>query len=282
MGAENSEAFTYIGINIKQNPDMSITVDQQNYTNSLNLIPLTKEQTLEPQRKLNERETKLLKNAIGQLNWLANISRPEISYQVSTISAKIKTATIADIKETNKIIKLVKQNKSFITFPSLHLPSTKVVMYSDASFNNITDGNSQGGYIVFLSDKHNNSSPIAWKSTKLCRVARSTSAAETLAFMEGPDTAYFVSQTGKESTSIPPLSSITTYTDNKSLYDSTNKTNQVADRRIRVEISAIREMKDKDEISINWISQESQVADCLTKKGASYTNMVSALQNGKL
>ena len=208
IGAENSEAFTYIGINIKQNPDMSITIDQQNYTNSLNLIPLTKEQTLEPQR-----ETKLLRSAIGQLNWLANISRPEISYQVSRISAKIKTVTIADIKETNKIIKLVKQNKSFITFPSLHLPSTKVVMYSNASFNNITDGNSQGGYIVFLSDKHNNSSPIAWKSTKLCHIARSTLAAETLAFTEGADTAYFVSQIGKESTLIPPLLSITTYTD---------------------------------------------------------------------
>ena len=70
-------------------------------------------------------------------------------------------------------------------------------------------------------------------------------------------TAYFVSQIGEESILIPPLSSITTYTDNKSLHDSTNTTNQVADRRLRVEISAIREMKDKDEISINWIRQSS-------------------------
>ena len=282
MGKETSEAFTYIGINIKQNDDMSITIDQENYTNSLNLISLTKEQILDPHRKLNEKETTSLRSAIGQLNWLANISRPEISYQVSTISAKIKTATISDIKETNKIIKFVKQNKSFITFPSLHLPSTKVVMYSDASFNNLSDGNSQGGYIIFLSDKYNNSSPIAWKSTKLRRVARSTLAAETLAFTEGADTAYFIAQIGEESTLIQPSSPINTYTDNKSLHDSTNTTNQVADRRLRVEISAIREMKDKGEISLSWISKDNQIADCLMKKGAPYNNLTSALQNGKL
>ena len=56
MGKETNEAFTYIGINIKQNDDMSITIDQENYTNSLNLISLTKEQILDPHRKLNEKE----------------------------------------------------------------------------------------------------------------------------------------------------------------------------------------------------------------------------------
>ena len=161
VGTENSEAFTYVGINIKQNKNMSIIIDQQSYTNSINTIPLNNEQVSSPQRKLNENEKTLLRSAIGQLNWLANISRPEISFQVSNISSKISNATISDIKEANKIIKFVKENKSHITFPSLDLKSTKIVMFSDASYNNIPDGNSQGGHVVFLTDKHKMSCPLS-------------------------------------------------------------------------------------------------------------------------
>ena len=40
---------------------------------------------------------------MGQLNWLAGISRPEISFQICKISARIKSATIADIKAINKV-----------------------------------------------------------------------------------------------------------------------------------------------------------------------------------
>ena len=63
-------------------------------------------------------------------------------------------------------------------------------MFSDVSFNN--DGYSQGGHILFIADKFNMSSPVLWKSTKVRRVARSTLAAETLAFTEGADTACFI------------------------------------------------------------------------------------------
>ena len=33
--AENNKAFTYVGINIKQKEDMSISIDQQTYAESL-------------------------------------------------------------------------------------------------------------------------------------------------------------------------------------------------------------------------------------------------------
>ena len=125
---------------------MSITIDQQSYTDSVNIIHLNREQVSKPQ---------LLRSAIRQLNWLPNISRPEISFQVSHISSKIVDANISGIKETNKIMKFVKEYKNHIIFPSLHLESTKIVMFSDASFNNLSDGYSQGGYIVFIADKFN-------------------------------------------------------------------------------------------------------------------------------
>lgn len=49
------------------------------------------------------------------------------------------------------------------------------------------------------------------------------------------------------------------------MYDSASTTSQIADKRLRVEMSAIRETKDKGEISVHWIDKENQIVDCLTR-----------------
>ena len=58
-------------------------------------------------KKTKKKEKLPLRSAIGQFNWIFNISRPVISFQVSNISLKIKDAFISYTKETNKIIKFV-------------------------------------------------------------------------------------------------------------------------------------------------------------------------------
>ena len=80
----------------------------------------------------------------------------EIHYKVSNISSRNEEVTKnkekkkeKTIKETNEIIKFVKENKSYITFVSLHFPSTKITMYSDASFNNASNCYSQGKHILY-------------------------------------------------------------------------------------------------------------------------------------
>ena len=76
--------------------------------------------------------------------------------------------------------------------------------------------------------------------------------------------------------------SIIAFTDNLSLVDASNTTTQVSDKRLRVELAAIREMQEQSEISIRWISKENQLADVLTKKGAPCNKLLSTLQNGNL
>ena len=71
---------------------MPIIIDQQNYIEIPQPIPINKDQLLYPHRKLNKNESSSLKCAIGLSNWLAKISRLEISYQVSAISSKKKDA----------------------------------------------------------------------------------------------------------------------------------------------------------------------------------------------
>ena len=140
VGSENHKSFTYVGTNLKQDDDFSITVDQHACNESIQPIPVTREQISNSHRNATDKERSSIRSAVSQLNWLANISRPEISFQVSNISTRITKATVQDIRETNKIIKFAKSNRSYITFSSLHLPSDKVIMYSDASFNNLCNG----------------------------------------------------------------------------------------------------------------------------------------------
>ena len=265
-----------------QNTDASITINQSTYTDSINAIPLDQDLLKDPQKRLNDYEVKLLRSALGQLNWIANMTCPDISFTVSKVSSHIKEATVSHVKEINKLIKHVKDTPSSVTFPTLDIVSTRVVAFTDSSFNNLDDGGSQGGQIVFLKDKFNRSCPISWRSTRVRRVARSTLAAESLDFADGIDTASFVAKIAMEFQIIKPDSSTLAITDSRSLYDAANTSTQISDRRLRVEISAIRDAKDKGEIEILWTSKDNQLADVLTKKGASSSSILEAIGRGRL
>ena len=56
VGSENHKSFTYVGINLKQNDDFSITVDQHAYTESIQPIPATREQISNPHRNATDKE----------------------------------------------------------------------------------------------------------------------------------------------------------------------------------------------------------------------------------
>ena len=65
------------------------------------------------------------------------------------------------------------------------------------------------------------------------------------------------------------------FTDNQSLHDTINTTKQILDRRLRVEISALIQMCDKNKVTVNWLSKHHQLSDVLTKKGASYHQSIA-------
>ena len=194
-------------------------------------------------------------------------------------------ATVSHLVKANKILRNVKNSPNSIGFSKLFdLKNLKVVVYTDASFANLPNGGSQGGQIVFLVDKNNNSCPLAWKSNRIKRVVKSTLAAETLSFVEGCDMGIFMSKivseiiTGANSSSLP----VTCMTDNKSLYDAAHTTRIISDTRLRVEMSIVREMIEKKEITLSWIKSTDQVADVLTKEGSSSSPILKILEDAHL
>ena len=143
---------------------------------------------------LSNEEKTSYRSAVGHLNWVAEISRPDISFSVCEASTKFKQATVADVLYVNKIIKNLKNSKNAINFPQLNLNNIKLQLFTDAIFNNLPNGGSQAGQIIFLTDDKSNTCPLYWNSSKIKRVVRSTIAAETLSLLEGCDVAMYVNR----------------------------------------------------------------------------------------
>ena len=109
----------------------------------------------------------------------------------------VKDATVSDLIAPNKVVKFIQNITTCIHIPTFDTEWLNIKLYSDASFNNLLNSSSQGGFIILLSDNYNNVARIAWSPIKLQRFARSTMAAETLALSDSCDTSYFVASLKK-------------------------------------------------------------------------------------
>ena len=110
------------------------------------------------------------------------------------LSAKFKQATVADVLYVNKIIKNVNNSKNPINFSQLNLSNIKLELFTDASFNNLSNGGSQAGQIFFLTDDKSKTSPLYWNSSKIKWVVRSTIAVETSSLSEGCDVGMYINK----------------------------------------------------------------------------------------
>jgi hypothetical protein len=167
-----------------------------------------------------------------------------------------------------------------IKFNKLEMPM-HLLAYCDASYANLPNGSSQGGYIIFLADKNRNVSPVSWSSRKLRRVCKSTEAAETMAMLDTIDTCVWIGTILEEICS-GLIETTVIRTDNRSLYDAVHATTAVEEKRLRVELAAIRESIRKAEIKVEWIPKSMQLADCLTKQGADSKKLRDVLEEGSL
>ena len=153
-----------------------------------------------------------------------------------------------------------------------------------SSLGNLKDGGSEGGFIIYLVGENDVSSPIMWKSKKLYRVVKSAMAAETLNQVEAAEACFWLANLLNEilycKSNDTKNIKIECFTDNHQLYDSVYSIRPIQDKRLRTEIALLREMINKNEITkINWIENKYQIADCLTKYGASSEKLLNTQLN---
>ena len=119
------------------------------------------------------------------------------------------------------------------------------------------------------------------QTRKLKRVVKSTLTAETLALQEVIEAAIMIKAMFLEILNVDahnqilPIKCVT-------LHDAVYSTKTLTEKRLKIELCAIREWLEKQEIhSVIWVCSEDQLADCLTKEGASREKLYDKL-SGKV
>lgn len=278
IGSAEDGSFKYVGLNI-DSAGNGFTVDQLKYASTLNPVVISQRRIKAKTSALMEGERRDYRSAVGQLNWISTQTRPDISFDVCELSQLFNRASVGDMVRVNKVIQRVKTDAVKLVYPRLSsLSECYFECYSDASFGNLSDSGSQGGYIIFISDGTGVRCPISWQSRKLKRVVKSTLAAETLALLDCAEAAVYLSSILAELT-LRDRFNIRCYVDNKSLVESLNSCKLVDDKRLRIDMAVLKNMISCGEIEpVSWISTEHQLANCLTKRGASVGSLLAAVR----
>ena len=160
IDSRSSSMFRYIGLEIKQDKK-DIILNQANYLNGVHCISVNAKRAASKYDDINEEEMSKLKSLVGQLGWLSNNTRPDISYDVLEISCSFKRPIVDDLLKVNKCVKKLKANNLNLIFSNLgDLTKIKLCTFSDASHANLPDGySSAGGYIVFLVGENGTCAP---------------------------------------------------------------------------------------------------------------------------
>lgn len=279
ISSENCQVFDYVGISIQQNPDKSIAVNQNSYIQSI--LPLPLQGGREPDNLLSTAEVSNFRSIVGQLNWVSGITRPDIAFEVCSASAKNISPTVRDATTINKTVKRLKHDNCQLLFPAMTPNKVVLTFHTDASFNSLPNGGSQGGQLIFLNDDEGNCCPIAWNSSRIKRVVRSTLAAETHSLADGYGTASYLRQLLPKIFPQVQQQPATAITDSKSLYDTMGTSHRASDKSLVVHISYIRQWIDEHQLLLIWKEGSSQLSTALTKRGASTSLLTSTLSTGR-
>ena len=271
--------FRYLGLNVVQTND-AIYIDQDTYVYDLNQVVIDRERSLQKDSLLNKKEIKQLRAVAGQLLWVSSNTRPDIAFDSCAVSNYGNSPTVKNLTAANKAVEKVKKSNLKLVFPNLGNPELwRVKVFSDASHANLLNGSSQGGYVVFL-EGNDRVSPLVWRSKKLNRVTKSPLASEAMAFAEAADAGYLIAEMVKEICGTTRLVEINCYSDSKSLKDHLETSNIIADLRLRVDVARIQEMVELGESCVHWVEGKRQLADPLTKYGASAVSLMKVLGEG--
>ena len=213
-------------------------------------------------------------------------TRPDCSFDELELSMMTNKATVSDLLKINKMFLKFHQDKVDLRFKKLgDLKDIKLSVFSDASYANLPDGESSGmGYLIFLTIGYQpgRDSPcclLSWASCKLRRKVTSTLAAETLSLLAALEQAIVICNQIEEVIDRKPK--IEAFIDNNDTYEAVYSLKQEMKGRLRIDIGCIKEMVAEKEVeSVTWIPASLQLADCLTKRGASTKALVRTLNKG--
>ncbi len=185
---------------IERRPGGAILVSFEHLGN-IKPIYITRKIRRQPNDRLTLDETSSLRSLIGELGWPTREGFPEFCYDVSDLQQRVPEATVSTMIRANSVLRDLQQRARKPALRYVRGDGSgriTVGLYNDASFDRHPRGGSQQGYIIVIGGKELAikdefyASPVAWSSTRIHRVVRSTLAAEAAALATGYDTAVYI------------------------------------------------------------------------------------------
>ena len=150
-----------------------------------------------------------------------------------------------------------------------------LLCYFDASFGNLPSG----AYLIFVCDSVGNRNLVFWQSRKLKRVCNITLSSECLAAVDGINAAFLFREMFCEILKDSVIK-IRLITDNKSMMENASSITLLEDKRLRIEMAILRESIENHDIEkIVWIASKDNLANSLTKAGASTRYLVDVVMH---
>merc|ERR1712029_1059042 len=172
------DKFRFTGLDVKAE-NGKVQVSMEDYADSVEEIKDIRK--ADRTEKLTKAELKEYRKYTGRISWLSQGKRPDLSYSALMLAKKSNSATIADLRNVNKIVGKIKKEENKVVYGRVgDREDMQVIGMVDASYK--SDEKSIGGMLIVLANGNmTRASPIMWKSKQIERVCHSSKDAETLA-----------------------------------------------------------------------------------------------------
>ena len=195
------EPTKIVGIEITRR-ESTIKITQQKYIESILrregmenanpvAMPMDPNMRLEPNPDGNEgNKSNSYARLLGELQFLANATRPDITYAVNRLAAYTANPSLQHVGAIKRVLRYLVGTKTLgITYQSQNQRTDNNLFhgYSDAAFANTDDQKSTSGH-VFVSA----GGAMTWSSKKQTTVALSSTEAEYVAISEASREAYWL------------------------------------------------------------------------------------------
>lgn len=256
-----------LGMKITRNLDGKFTLDQSSYIKKIldkfNMSDCKPCQTpMEVGLKLEKSEDNDYNNnyrsIIGYLMYLAVCSRPDIAHSVCYLSQFNNCNSESHWKAAKRVLRYLKGTSGYhLSFEKGNL---ELVGYTDADWGgDQSDRRSYTGYCFSL-----NKSIISWECRKQRTVALSSAEAEYMAISDSCKEGLFLQTFIRECTGVE--CSISLFNDNQSAQKiCCNTLSHSRTKHIDIRHHFVKDLINKNVVSVSYVSTEEMVADVLTK-----------------
>ena len=261
-----------LGVAVNQNhAEKSIWIGQPTYTSTILekfgmkeakpiATPVNTDSKLVKATEKDELVDKYLyQSAVGSLQYLSTMTRPDITYAVSNVAKFCSNPTKEHWTSVKRIMRYLKGTQNYgLLYKKVN---SNTVGFSDSDWaGDIDDQKSTSGYIFQVGG-----TAISWRSRKQSCVALSTAEAEYIALSHAAQEAIWLRQLDTDLQSEPQEPTVI-YEDNQAaICMSKNPQSHGKSKHIEIKYHFIREQISKKNIELKYCQTENMVADMLTK-----------------